>query len=82
MLVITRIPTYHNNGSRISTIERRELLRAVRDAFDGYSLERPFQEAWVADDGNVYEETSYRLDIIIEPRQFQEAREMVIRMGK
>jgi hypothetical protein len=82
LLVITRIPTHHNDGSTISARERREILRQVRDAFGGYSLEGPFQGAWVADDGNVYEETSYRLEVIIEPGQLQVARELVIRIGK
>jgi hypothetical protein len=30
----------------------------------------------------VYEETSYRLEVLIEPGQLQEARELVIRIGK
>jgi hypothetical protein len=54
----------------------------VRNAFGGYTLEGPFQGAWVADDGKVYEETSYRLEVIIEPAQLQVARELVIRIGK
>jgi len=82
LLVITRIPTHRNDGSRISAIERREVLRQVRDSFGGYSLEGPFQGSWVADDGKAYEETSYRLEIIIEPGQIQEARESVIRIGR
>ncbi len=82
MLVITRIPTHRNDGSKISARQRREILRQVRDAFGGYSLEGPFQGAWVADDGKVYEETSYRLEVIIEPGQLQVARELMIRIGK
>lgn len=55
----------------------------LRDVFGGDSLEGPFQGAWVTDDGNVYEETSYRLEVMIEPGQLQMARELVIRrMGK
>ena len=82
MLVITRIPTHRNDGEKISTKERREILQQVRTAFGGYTLEGPFQGAWVADDGKVYEETSYRLEVIIEPAQLQVARELVIRIGK
>ena len=82
MLIITRIPTHRNDGSRVSAAERRELLRQVRDAFGGYSLEGPFQGAWVADDGRVYEETSYRLEIMIDPEQLQEARELVTQIGR
>jgi hypothetical protein len=80
--VITRIPAHRNDGSKISARARREILRQIRDAFGGYSLEGPFQGAWVANDGNVYEETSYRLEVIIEPGQLQVARELVIRIGK
>ena len=82
MLVITRIPTHRNDGSEISARQRREILRQVRDAFGGDSLEGPFQGAWVADHGNVYEETSYRLEVIIESGQLQVARELMIRVGK
>jgi hypothetical protein len=82
LLVITRIPTHRNDGAMISAAARREILRQVRDVFGGYTLEGPFQGAWVADDGKVYEETSYRLDVIIEPGQLQVARELVIGIGK
>jgi hypothetical protein len=82
LLVITRIPTHRNDGAMISAAARREILRQVRDVFGGYTLEGPFQGAWVADDGKVYEETSYRLEVIIEPGQLQVARELVIGIGK
>ncbi len=82
MLVITRIPTHRNDDSKISAIERRELLRQVRDAFGGYSLEGPFEGAWVADDRRVYEETNYRLEIIIDPGQLEEVRALVIHIGR
>ena len=36
----------------------------------------------MADDGTVYEETSYRLEMLIEPGQLQMARELVISIGK
>jgi hypothetical protein len=82
LLVITRIPTHRNDGAKISAAARRDILRQVRDAFGGYTLEGPFQGAWVADDGKVYEETSYRLEVIIEPGQLQVARALVISIGK
>src|SRR5438309_4483938 len=63
MLVITRIPTHRNNGSKISARERRAILTLVRDTFGGYTLEGPFEGAWVADDGRVYEEASYRPEL-------------------
>ena len=82
MLVITRIPTHRNNGSKISQRERRALLNLVRDTFGGYSLEGPFQGAWVADDGKVYEETSYRLEVLVSAERLNEARELFTRIGK
>jgi hypothetical protein len=82
LLVITRIPTHRNDGSRIAVKERRDVLRQVRESFGGYSLEGPFRGAWVGDDGTVYEETSYRLEVIVEPERLPEARELVIQIGK
>jgi hypothetical protein len=59
MLVITRIPTHRNDGSKVGRRELRAILTLVRDTLGGYSLEGPFQGAWTADDGRVYEEASY-----------------------
>jgi hypothetical protein len=82
MLVITRIPTHRNDGSKISKRERRAILNVARDTFGGYSLEGPFQGAWIADDGRVYEETSYRLEVVVPSERVSEVREMFIRIGK
>jgi hypothetical protein len=82
MLVVTRIPTHRNDGSKISRTERRAILTLVRNTFGGYSLEGPFEGAWVADDGRVYEETSYRLEILLPPERVSDARELVTRIGK
>src|ERR1700722_9360346 len=46
MLVVTRIPTHRNDGSKISRRERRGILNLVRDTFGGYTLEGPFEGAW------------------------------------
>jgi hypothetical protein len=82
MLAITRIPTHRNDGSKINPRERRAFLTLVRDAFGGYSLEGPFQGAWVGDDGEVYEETSYRLEVLVPPERLSEARELFMNLGK
>ena len=82
MLVVTRLPTHRNDGSKISHHERRAILNLVRDAFGGYTLEGPFQGAWVADDGQTYEETSYRLEVLVPPKRLSEARKLFIRIGK
>jgi len=82
MLVVTRIPTHRNDGSKISKRERRAFLTLVRDTFGGYSLEGPFEGSWIADDGQVYDETSYRLEVLVPPERVKEARELFRRMGK
>lgn len=82
LIVVTRIPTHHNDGSKISGRERRSILNLVRNTFGGYSLEGPFEGAWVADDGQVYEETSYRLEILVPPGRVSEARELFMGLGR
>lgn len=82
MLVITRIPTRRNDGSRIGRRERRAILNLVRDSLGGYSLEGPFRGAWIAHDGRVYEETSYRLEVIIPPERLVEARQLFAHIGR
>jgi hypothetical protein len=81
MLVITRVPTHRNDGSKVSRREMRAILNRVCNAFGGYSLEGPFQGAWVADDGELYEETSYRLEVIVPAKRVNEARELFISIG-
>lgn len=82
MIAITRIPTHRNDGSKVNHRERRAILALVRNTFGGYSLEGPFQGAWIAEDGQVYEETSYRLEVLIPPERLGEARALFIRIGK
>ena len=82
MLVITRIPTHRNNGAKITQRERRAILNLVRDQFRGYTLEGPFQGAWVADDGRTYEETSYRLEVLVPAERLSEARALFIQIGR
>ena len=59
----------------------RGILNRVCDAFGGYTLEGPFQGEWVADDGQRYEETSYRLEVIIAAEKVNEARELFMDIG-
>ena len=58
------------------------ILTGVRDAFGGYSLEGPFEGAWVTEDGQVYEERSYRLEVLVPPERVSEARALFMRIGK
>ena len=67
MLVVTRIPTRRNDGSKISRRERRTILTLVRNTFGGHTWAGPFEGAWVGDDGRVYEGTSYRLEVLSRP---------------
>jgi hypothetical protein len=57
-------------------------LNLVRDTFGGYALEGPFEGTWVADDGRVHDETSYRLEVLVASDRVPEARELFIRIGK
>jgi hypothetical protein len=82
VLVITRIPTHRNNGSRVGRRERRQILNLVRDTFGGYSLEGPFQGSWVSDDGRVYDETSYRLEVLVPAEELSAARDLFERIGR
>ena len=82
MPVVTRIPTHRNDGSKISRRERRSLLTLVRDTFGGYTLEGPHEGSWVADDGRLYEETSYRLEVLVAAERLSEARRLFARMGR
>jgi len=82
MLVVTRVPTHRNDGTKISHRERRSILSLVRDTFGGYTLEGPFLGAWVTDDGRVYEETSYRLEVIVPLERVSEARDLFLRIGR
>ena len=82
MLVITRIPTNRNDGSKVSPRERRAFLTLVRDTFGGYTLEGPFKGAWVGDDGRVYEETSYRLEVLVPSQRLSKARHLFMQLGK
>jgi hypothetical protein len=76
------MPTHRNDGSKVSKRERRAVLTAIRDTFGGYTLEGPFEGAWVAEDGRVYHETSYRLEVLVPAQRVSEARELFTRMGK
>jgi hypothetical protein len=81
MIAITRIPTHRNDGSKISRRELRIILTGIRDSFGGYSLEGPFEGSWTADDGQVYNETSFRLEVLVPPQKLKKAREMFMEMG-
>jgi hypothetical protein len=82
MIVPTRLPTHRNDGSKISQRERRSILTLVRDRFEGYTLDGPFEGSWAADDDRVYEEKSYRLEVIVSPGQLTEARALFIQIGQ
>jgi hypothetical protein len=81
MIVVTRIPTRRNDGSKIRQREMREIVSRVFEAFRGYSLEGPFTGGWMADDGEVYREMSYRLEVVVAPERVNEARELFKSIG-
>ena len=82
MIAVTRIPTHRNDGSRVSKRELREILTPIRKSFVGFSLEGPFLGAWEAEDGEVYEEMSFRLEVVVSRSRVKEAKEMFIEIGR
>ena len=79
-----RYPHPHASQGRIENQPARAALRLdlIRDTFGGYSLEGPSEGAWVADDGQVYQETSFRLEVLVLAERVSEARELFMRVGK
>jgi hypothetical protein len=65
MIASTRIPTHRNDGSKVSKRELKAILKRVRDAFRGYTLENATDGAWVADNGRVYAERSQKLEVVV-----------------
>ena len=81
MIVVTRIPTHRNDGSKVGQRELRTILKQVRDILGGYSLEGPFEGAWVAEDSQVYEEQSHKLEVVVARRNIKAARELFKHIG-
>jgi hypothetical protein len=82
MIAVTRIPTHRNDGSKVSTAERQRILKRVREKFRGYSLEGPFPGAWVAASGEVFEEASYKLEVVISRKEVGKARAHFMEIGR
>ena len=82
MIVVTRIPTHRNDGTEISARELGQILAKVRDKFRGYSLEGPSWGAWVAANGDIYEEDSWKLEVVVPPERVNAVRKMYVRIGK
>jgi hypothetical protein len=81
-IVTTRIPTHRNDGSKVSNRELRAILKRVRLAFSGYSLEGPFPGVWTARDGRTYEEDSYKLEVVVERGKVIAARKLFMSICK
>src|SRR5437868_1363679 len=81
MIVTTRIPNHRNVGTKISRREMRVIPTGIRNSFGGYSLDGPFEGCWTADDGQVYQETSFRLEILVSPENLKKARQMLMDIG-
>jgi|SRR5882724_3113632 len=82
MIVVTRIPTHRNDGSKISEAEITRILDRVRKKFRGYSYEGPSYGAWVAADGAVYEERSFRLEVVVPPEKVKAVQMHFRKIGK
>jgi hypothetical protein len=82
MIVTTRVPTHRNDGSKVSEAELDRILRTVRKKFSGYLFEGPARGAWVAADGTVYEEQSYKLEVMVPPKMVEKVLAQFRRIGK
>ncbi|ETX06897.1 MAG: hypothetical protein ETSY2_14355 [Candidatus Entotheonella gemina] len=82
MIFITRVPTHRNDGTPIHSDELETIKRRVWEAFGGLSIDGPGTGVWVADDGTVYDETSYILQVHCDRARYQEARELVTQIGR
>jgi len=82
MVFLTRIPTHDNDGRKFSKSVRNKILSKVRETFGGYSLDGPGEGSWMDEDGRVYEEPSYLLTVFCDRNQYQDARELVIWVGR
>ena len=43
---------------------------------------RSYEGAWVGDDGRVYEETSYRREVLVPPKRLGEVRQLFLQLGR
>jgi hypothetical protein len=50
--------------------------RRIEDSFEG-----PFEGAWVAKDGHVYEEMSYRLEVVVSCKRAKQAKALFMSIG-
>lgn len=82
MIAATRIPTHRNDGSKVSKRELKTILKRVRAKFRGYSLDDPADGVWIADDGQVYEEQSRKLEVVVSAERVSEARELFLDIGR
>jgi hypothetical protein len=82
MIAVTRVPTHRNDGSKVTARELQGILRQIRNKFGGYSLEGPFRGAWTATDGDVYEEESYKLEVVVSRKRQKQVRQLFVSIGK
>jgi hypothetical protein len=82
VIFITRIPTHYNDGTPVPKAVLDEITDEVFEAFGGCTLEGPGTGVWRDDQGKVYAEQSFRLEVACDRSHYPEAREMVLRIGQ
>jgi hypothetical protein len=82
VIFITRIPTHDNEGTPIAKEVLDKITAEVFEAFGGCTREGPGTGVWRDDQGRVYSEQSFRLEVACEASQYAEARDLVIRIGQ
>ncbi len=79
---MTRIPTHYNDGTPVPKGVLDEITEEVFEVFGGCTVEGPGRGIWGDDEGRVYSEDSFRLEVACERGQYAEARETVLRIGR
>ena len=84
ILLTMRVPTHRNDGSKVGKREMQAILEAACSMHSkDSSLEGPFiWRPWVALDGEIYREATYKLEVLVNRRRAPEVRKMFKDIGK
>lgn len=81
MKFITLVPTERNDGSTVSENEMRDILLKFPLTFGGATIEGPVQGHWISG-GIHYRDSVMRVTVICEIGLLEQARELVIEIGR
>lgn len=81
MKFITLIPTERNDGSPVPENEMQAILLQFPVMFGGATIEGPVQGHWI-DGGKHYQDRCLRVTVICDVGLLDQARELVIKIGR